>query len=141
MFVSESAGQSIGSLLVITTGTWARAWRIGWSGENPELRPSELIYWKAIEWAKSAGCHHFDYMGFDSRVAKCLANGESFPLDDDSARLALFKHGFGGNPLILPPRYCYFAPAPIRGLMRMGGLQLFDLPVVAWLVRRWARVG
>lgn len=129
LFMTEWKDQPIGALMVLLQGQWARAWRIGWSGEGEELRPNERIYWEAIQWAKANGAHYFDLMGFNTRIAHALNAGQKWP-DVPEAGMAYFKLSLGGNPMVLPPYECRFFPTFLQHFMRHLGLRL--------LAQKWA---
>ena len=109
-------GTSIAGLMVFRYGAWCRAWRAGWSGEQAEKRPTELMYWKALQWARTVGCRHYDFGGIDSDIARELADGRERDLEAIRQRCSVtsYKLGFGGA--IVPPveRFCLF-PGRLTG--------------------------
>lgn len=123
--LTEFQGEVVGALIVLTVGAWARAWRVGWSGEHGDARPNEVIYWHAMKAARAGGYRYFDFMGFDTEAARALAEGREIP-QTETTSLALFKLGLGGEPRLLRPGYCYF----------------FN-PALRWILSRWSsrRVG
>jgi lipid II:glycine glycyltransferase (peptidoglycan interpeptide bridge formation enzyme) len=111
LFMAELAGRPLCGLMVVTMGSWARAWRIGWSGDEPKSYPTQAVYWAAIQWAQSAGYRYFDVTGLDERDAREILNGR--PADAPfHCSITQFKIGFGGTVRVLPGEYCYF-PNPV----------------------------
>lgn len=140
LFLADRQGQTIAGLIVLALGDWARAWRIGWSGESPELRPNESLYWEAMRWAKRAGHRYFDFMGFDTETALALREGRECPTGSVS-NLAQFKLGLGGTPKVLRPFRCRFFHPALHGLVRAGGLRILEWNGVRrFLGRRLARM-
>ena len=128
LFMAELGDEVLITLLVFAMGTWARAWRVGWSGRHPEARPNELVYWEAIKWAKSNGCHFFDIVGFDTGNARAILEGRVIP-ESERCGMSDWKLGFGGRVMLFPPGYCYFGNPVAQVLYRSIGAPLLDSKV------------
>lgn len=135
LFLAEHTGRPIAGLIVLAPGSWARAWRIGWSGELPDLRPNESLYWAAMRWARQSGRRHFDFMGFETALAHAWNEGREAPASSLSS-LAQFKLGLGGVPRVLRPFQCRFFHPVLQGLLRAGGHRLLDWPPIRRLLPR-----
>ncbi|MBX3748021.1 MAG: GNAT family N-acetyltransferase [Verrucomicrobiae bacterium] len=135
LFLAQHDARPIAGLIVLALGTWARAWRIGWSGEAPDLRPNESLYWAAMRWARESGHRHFDFMGFETNLARALAEGRQ-PSPSSLSSLAQFKLGLGGIPMVLRPFQCRFFHPLVQLLLRAGGHRLLDWPPLRRLLPR-----
>ncbi len=123
LFLSEYNGETVAALWLFTTGKWVRAWRYGWAGAHANSYPNELLYWRAIEWAKASGYQFFDFMGFDTKYAHALGEGRILP-ETQICMASFFKQGFGGKVLPLFSNYCYFSNPVIRFCCRLGGCHI-----------------
>ena len=123
LFIAQNEQQPVAGLIVITTGLWARAWRIGWAGDQPEKHPTMVLYWKAIQWAKNNNYAYFDFLGLDIDDAKDLLSSrdKSAPF---KCGITYSKVGMGGQIHLLAGEYCYFVNPLFRHLFNCGGSQL-----------------
>lgn len=111
LFITEWNRKPISYLLVIPFGETVIAKILGWSGENPELRPNDCLFWNVIQWSKANGYHHFDFEGVDLDGAKALLAGQPLP-DHLQHSPNFFKLGYGGRVTIYPPAF-EMIPNPI----------------------------
>ena len=135
LFVAELNSEPIASMMVVANGEWARAWRIGWNGSNPDCRPNESLYWAVIKWAKSRGYRWFDFGGFDNEDAKGLANG--MPPELIQCTISNFKYGFGGTPMLHPSQYSYVYNPLIRNFMKIAGDKLVQSEFARRFIRKY----
>jgi lipid II:glycine glycyltransferase (peptidoglycan interpeptide bridge formation enzyme) len=92
-------------------------WKFGWSGEYRSLRPSDMLHWESILWAKGRGFKQLDLTQIDPEIATALASGEPVPPALQTRRLygpTLYKTGFGGRVMLLPGTYSYFLNPLLR---------------------------
>ena len=120
LYFGEVAGAPVSAQIVLRTGSWASAWRVGWSGEHPKLCPSKVVYWEAIRASKAAGAQFFDFLQVDPHVAELIAAGQPF---DHLPMAGLTQHKlcFGPEFWRIPPTMNLFPSATPRLLMNLGG--------------------
>jgi lipid II:glycine glycyltransferase (peptidoglycan interpeptide bridge formation enzyme) len=115
LFLAEVEGEPVSALLLLVFGSWARVWKVGWSGRFSGKNPNEVIYWEAMCWAKENGCRHFDFLGIDESDARGLLekgrNAHSIVCP-----ITFFKTSFGGAIHLLPGEYCCF-PGPLYNFL------------------------
>lgn len=123
LFLAQLQEEVVSALLVVVMGGWARAWRIGWAGRHPDKYPNELVYWESIKWAKENGCRYYDFVGIDPDDARAILNGRdaSAPF---KCSITFFKVGFGGQIILTPGEFCYFANPLIRWAFKCCGRQV-----------------
>lgn len=138
LFMAEQSGRSLCGLMVIGLGSWARAWRIGWTGDDEKLYSTQAAYWSAIEWAKQQGYQHFDFLGMDERDVTELLQGRSRELPFHCS-ITQFKVGFGGQLLLLPGEFCYFPNPVVRWLFNRLGARIAAHPLSRWATKRLLR--
>ncbi|MBM3847889.1 MAG: GNAT family N-acetyltransferase, partial [Verrucomicrobia bacterium] len=136
LFLAEFEGRPVSSMMVIALGKWARAWRVGWSGEHPKLFPSHACYWAAIQWAKQSGCSHFDFLGVDERDARELLEGRGAD-HPYHCSITQFKVSFGGTLHVLPGEFCYFPNRALRWAFGFAGDRLLRSP---WFLKAASRI-
>jgi hypothetical protein len=110
-------------MILILTGSWAQAWRIGWSGEHKEIFPSDVLWWESIRWAKRNGYATFDLLGIDIRDAQELTAGRSRS-EPFKCSITSSKMSIGGKILLLPGEFCFFPSPLVDSLFRGIGAPL-----------------
>jgi hypothetical protein len=101
LFVSEFQGKALACRMVIPFGRVLYDWKVGWTGDLPNLHATHLLVWEVIKWGKGHGCLSFDFMGISNRtVAKRILQGEPFHAVAEGQDL--FKMTFGGGATLLP---------------------------------------
>jgi lipid II:glycine glycyltransferase (peptidoglycan interpeptide bridge formation enzyme) len=103
LFIAEFAGEPLSAALLIAFGGMVSYKRGGWSGEQGNLHPNELLHWTAIRWAKREGYRYYDFEGVD-----LPAHVPGAHLDPAASRVrsvSAFKTGFGGDLVLLPQAY------------------------------------
>jgi peptidoglycan pentaglycine glycine transferase (the first glycine) len=130
LFMVESAYRTVGALMLLTIGQWARAWRIGWNGSQADKFPTQVMIWETIQWAKQSGFRYFDLVGFDINDAKEIQAGRP-PDAPFRCPFSFFKAGWGGEIRILPGDYCYFPNPLLRQIMRVGGARFLNHTLVS----------
>lgn len=116
LFRARHASQPLCSLLCVRAGSICYAWRIGWNGMEPENFPTKVLYAEAMRHVAEAGCTHFDFMQIDPAVAQVLRQGGKSRHRD--AGLTLFKLGFAGDIVPLPPTLVWLPNPALRLLAR-----------------------
>lgn len=104
LLIAEYEGKPITGLLLIPFGDTVIAKILGWSGEYPDLRPNDAVFWNAIKWSKSNGYRYFDFEGIDKKGAQAILNGESLP-DELRHSPDFFKLGYGGKVILYPQAF------------------------------------
>ena len=80
-------------------GNVMRFWKIGWSGKYSKLRPTQLLYWKSIKWAKNQGYSYFDFCSISKEAARrMLADIPITQKDVDG--ISWYKLRYGGKPIL-----------------------------------------
>lgn len=113
LFLAEFEGEPVSGMLAITFGDTVIYKRGAWSGEHGKLRPNEAMHWTAIEWAKTAGFHYYDFDGINRAVAETIVRDEPLP-PEASETVTRFKLGFGGEIRLLPETYSYIDSRLLR---------------------------
>ncbi len=111
LFIAEIEGKRVTGLLLIPFGDTVIAKILGWSGEHPELRPNDAVFWHAIKWSKESGFQYFDFEGIDKKGAQAVLAGESLPAELQHSP-DFFKMGYGGQVVLYPPAF-EMIPNPI----------------------------
>ncbi len=123
LIISEFAGEAISALLLIAFNDTVIAKILGWSGQYPERRPNDALFWASILWAKSHGYHYFDLEGIDRRCAIKIQQGQ--PLDEEMKdSYTFFKLGYGGQVVVYPQAYDYIGNPFLRWTYR----KIFSIP-------------
>jgi hypothetical protein len=121
LFIAEFAGEPLSAALLIAFGGMVSYKRGGWSGEQGNLHPNELLHWTAIRWAKREGYRYYDFEGVD-----LPAHVPGAHLDPAASRVrsvSAFKTGFGGDLVLLPQAYeLVDNPVLRRGYDWVGGV-------------------
>lgn len=132
LFIAEHEGRMLCGLIVFGFGKWARAWRIGWSGKDEKLFPTQATYWAAIQWCKARGFQHFDVLGVDERDAREILLGRASDAPFHCS-ITKFKSGLGGRYMMLPGEWCYFPNPILRTGFQWFGARLMTLSMVGKL--------
>jgi lipid II:glycine glycyltransferase (peptidoglycan interpeptide bridge formation enzyme) len=113
LFLATYDSEPVCALLTISFGDTVLASKLGWSGLHGDCRPSEVLFWEAIKWAKAQGYRVFDFEGIDVLGAKAVLEGKPLPeaLLETHTR---FKLSFGGDVVIFPGPYDYIRYWPLR---------------------------
>ena len=109
--VSRHDDTIVGGIVVLRAGQNLH-YVYGGSRDDPEARRfpiAHLLHWQAIEWAREAGCRHYDFGGYSPT----------------GGGVAAFKRGFGGTLIRFAPRFrrvlrpgLYRLAEALRGLKR-----------------------
>jgi lipid II:glycine glycyltransferase (peptidoglycan interpeptide bridge formation enzyme) len=135
LFLTEYEGEAVSALWVAPFGDTVLIKRIGWSGCHGSLRPNELLYWTALQWAKSQGYRYYDLEGIDQRAARAIVHGEPCP-DSLLQSPTRFKLGFGGQVTFFPGAYDYVYNPFLRWAYNMVFPKMASWPVVAQALNR-----
>lgn len=89
----------------------------GWSGLYEKLKPNDVMYWGAIQWAKSHGYRFLDLEGINREGANLVLNGK--PLPEQLVHSPdQIKYKFGGKIVLYPMGYDYVFFQPYRQIFR-----------------------
>lgn len=138
LFLAKHQGKPVAAALAFPFGGWFRVWKVGWSGEQAELRPNQMLWWEMIRHARSQGVRHFDFVNLDLAQpdASSTVNPQASPPDGPT----IFKLGFGGTVKRLPGAYCYFISPLARAAARCGLVPLLNSETCVNLARKvWSR--
>lgn len=87
---------------------------VGWNPEiETKVSPNDVLYWKAILWAKSAGIAYFDFGGFSRAASIEMSQGRSLegvPLNS----LDEFKRRFGATAVVYSESVYKVRPAVVH---------------------------
>ncbi len=111
LFIAEYEGEVVSAQLAIAFGNTVTNKLSVWSGKHGKHRPNEVLYWAAIEWAKSKGYRYYDLEGIELKIAQALRENGRVP-DSLKGPVTDFKLGFGGDIVILPGSNDYI-PNPL----------------------------
>jgi hypothetical protein len=137
LFVAEYEARPICIMMILASGKWVRAWRIGWAGDQQKVYPSQVLYWHVIQWAKENGYSHFDIGGIDERDATELLQGRP-PQTPFHCSVTQFKVDLGGQITMLPGEWCYFPNPVVRWVFARAGQQLLQSKWLKGLAERAA---
>jgi lipid II:glycine glycyltransferase (peptidoglycan interpeptide bridge formation enzyme) len=135
LLIAERNNEAICAQLLMLDGLWARAWRIGWSGQDEKYCPNDVLYWESIRWAKQHRCRYFDVFGIDVDDASELLAGRDRSLPF-KCPITYFKVGFGGRIMLLPGEFCDFPNPMARLAFRLGGRALLNSGAVGRILDR-----
>jgi peptidoglycan pentaglycine glycine transferase (the first glycine) len=106
LIISEFNNEATSMLLLFPFNDTVVAKVLGWSGQYPEKRPNDAVFWASILWAKSHGYHYFDLEGINRTSASNILQG--IPLDEEMKdSYTFFKLGYGGQVVLFPQAYDY----------------------------------
>jgi lipid II:glycine glycyltransferase (peptidoglycan interpeptide bridge formation enzyme) len=116
--IAEYEGEAVSSLLIVPFGHTVIAKVLGWSGNCPEKRPNDAVFWGAICWAKDHNYQWFDMEGIHRGCAQAVLAGSSIPEEYRSSP-DFFKLGYGGQVILLPLAYDYVPNSILNGIYRI----------------------
>jgi len=102
--IAEYEGKAVSSLLIVPFGNTVLAKVLGWSGDFPDKRPNDAVFWGAICWAKNHDYSCFDMEGIHRGCAQAVLAGASIP-EEYRHSPDFFKLGFGGQVVLFPLAY------------------------------------
>jgi lipid II:glycine glycyltransferase (peptidoglycan interpeptide bridge formation enzyme) len=109
--LAECEGQVPAALLTIGFGNRLTAFKKGWSGDQKQWHPNELLQEESIEWARGMGYKVYDFYSFTRESAERIIAGEPVKNLKLSFRDEYHRR-FGCNPRLLP-RALVFIPNPL----------------------------
>lgn len=115
LFMAEYKGEVIASKLVIPFGDTVTFKRTGWSGQQGQVKPNEVLHWEVIRWAKAQGYHYIDLEGIERDAAEAILIKKPLP-DACKQTPTSFKLGFGGQVVLLPKPQEYLDNSALRWL-------------------------
>jgi peptidoglycan pentaglycine glycine transferase (the first glycine) len=89
LLLAEYEGQAIAGIIVLRFGQWSWYMYGASANEHRNLMPNHLLQWTGIQWAKSHGCHYYNFRG----IPDILEEGQEL------YGVYVFKRGFGGYPM------------------------------------------
>ncbi len=113
LIIAEYNSEAVSALLLVPFNDTVVAKILGWSGQHPDLRPNDAVFWASILWAKSQGFRYFDLEGIDRRGATNVLQG--LPLEGETKdSYTFFKLGYGGQIVLYPQAYDYIYNPLVR---------------------------
>jgi len=125
LFVAEYEGEVVSAQLAIAFGDRVTNKLSVWSGKYGKFRPNEVLYWAAIEWAKSAGYRYYDLEGIELKIAQALQDTGTVP-ESLKGPVTDFKLGFGGEIVILPSSKDYIPNPFVRSAYNGFGKKFIE---------------
>jgi len=119
LHLAEYCGEVVCAAFSFSFGDTFRLWKFGWSGEHGNISPSNVLYWRIIEEAKSDGFRFIDFVSLDTEIARNFESGAVITPELKTKPFygpTIFKLGFGGKIVHLPEAFCYF-PNPLFRLL------------------------
>ena len=113
LFLAVYNNEVIAGSWNIGFGNIMRFWKIGWSGKYSKLRPTQLLYWESIKWAKKQGYSYFDFCSISHEAAKKMLSNFSITQNDVDG-ISWYKLRYGGKPVLYPDAYEYIYNPIIR---------------------------
>lgn len=113
LFVAEHEGEAVSTQIVIPFRDTVYFKTFGWSGKHANLKPNDVLIYKAFEWAASAGYRYCDLEGIEMAAANALLRGRRLP-EEIRQTPAYFKLGFGGQVTLFPGPYDYVSNPALR---------------------------
>lgn len=137
LFLAKNNQVPVSAAVAFSFRDWFRVWKVGWTGEDGNLKPNEAMWWEMIQYAQRTGHRHFDFVEVDINQAKAILDRKENDLAIDN--VTSFKLGFGGDVKLLPGAYCYFSHPAIRMAMKWGLIKFLDSNLVIKLAQKYAR--
>ncbi|MCC6235266.1 MAG: GNAT family N-acetyltransferase [Verrucomicrobiales bacterium] len=126
LFIAEWDSQPVAACFIVTAGSRARRWRVGWTGDHADKYPNELLDWTVINWAKENGFTTYDFDGINADLARRILAGEE--LDPSKiCGMSAFKLGYGSTPVPLLDDYCLFTHPLASLAVRFGAFRLLKV--------------
>lgn len=125
IFIASDGGHDTSAMIVTVFGDRVYTKVSGWSGENPSRHPNDAVDWAAMQWAKTAGYHYFDFEGFDRRDAQIIQTTHKPPKEWHNTS-SFYKYGFGGEVVVYPLAYYYIFNPALRWMVSRIALPLID---------------
>ena len=120
----------LSSMLAIGFGDTFLAKMGAWSGDRPELRSNELMFWSAMLRGQELGYRWFDFEGIEPAAARAAQAGA--PIDaPEIDGLSRFKLGFGGRVVVSPGAFDYGTRPLLRAPVRLLAPRLNRVRAVA----------
>jgi len=129
LHLAEYNQENVCAALSFSFGDTFRIWKFGWSGKYGSLNPSNALYWRMIELAKSEGYRYIDLVSVDTEISKAMESGREITPALKARYFygaTVFKMGFGGKLLHLPYSYCYVPSPVLRFLFNTFGRSLLE---------------
>ena len=109
LLTARYQGETLSTVMLLTMGTSAYYMYGGSSTNHRNLKPSDLLQWEAIRWAKKQGCQTYDFWGIPDEVGRQVTARQDAQIDVSTGARAdpsrdlwgvyQFKRGFGGQPV------------------------------------------
>jgi len=135
LFVAEFEGEIVSAQLAIAFNDTVTNKLSVWSGKHGKHRPNEVLYWAAMEWAKSAGYRYYDLEGIELRIAQALLETGSVP-ESLKGPVTDFKLGFGGEIVVLPGSKDYFVNPLMRAAYNGFGRNFLQNRFVSKIIKQ-----
>ncbi len=129
LFIADFEGEPMSAILLTAFGDRVVYKRGGWDGSHGDKRPNDVLHWRAIQWARSAGFARYDFDGIEPDIARLVIEGGDLPRMENVTR---FKLGFGGDVVLLPESLSY---VPNR-LVRFGYDRIYPMVRRSRMVKR-----
>lgn len=109
LFLARHQGETLSAALVLTMGRAAYYMYGASSTTGRNVKPSDLLQWHAIQWARERGCQTYDLWGIPDEA---IDQSEEQTAPAGSASQSLwgvyhFKRGFGGQKVRFVGAYDY----------------------------------
>jgi lipid II:glycine glycyltransferase (peptidoglycan interpeptide bridge formation enzyme) len=115
VFVAEIDGAPAAALLCTRCGGVIKQ-RLAGMDRSERARKEGVTaaaVWRAMQWAKSNGCHTYDFGGISARAARALLDGESESTSQLTG-IEQFKASFGGEVFQYPEQVELISFPPLR---------------------------
>ncbi len=121
LLIARYQSEVLSGALLLTMGNAAYYMYGGSSSRHRNSKPSDLLQWEAIRWARRAGCASYDLWGIPDEVCqqtreRTTGTYHMHREHEDPSRdlwgVYYFKRGFGGRPVQYVGAYDYVYSRP-----------------------------
>jgi peptidoglycan pentaglycine glycine transferase (the first glycine) len=130
LFLAMYEGEVLATRMPAAFGNRAATLHSGSFDAHRKLKPSELLMWESLKWAKAQGCTTYDVWGIPDEIGAHLHLGQPLPEEQKGGLWGVyrFKRGFGGAVVYYVGAYDFIYSRPLYWLMnsvmtRLGSLE------------------
>lgn len=115
--IADYQGAMNAAALVVRFGTRLTVWKVGWSGEHPEVFGNCFVNTEVLLWGAGQGDSLADFVSIDPTIARTLLEGRELTEVQNRSK-DKFHLKLGAKPVLLPPALLYTGNPVVRLLLR-----------------------